>query len=162
MKSNRLLMDSRPLVIIPELAQIIGLNESIVIQQIHYWIQINEKAKKNLKDGFFWTYNSMESWVLQFPFWSMSTLKRVFKNLENEGLLVSDNYSESALDRTKWYRVDYEILQKKTKTTPQLLVAKPVNLEDFSIDRNEQFQQRLTQAEHESMKQELKEVGLKG
>lgn len=34
---SKLLLDSNPLVIIPELAVAVGLNESIILQQLHYW-----------------------------------------------------------------------------------------------------------------------------
>ena len=66
---SRLLFDKHPLVVIPELAKIIGLNGAIILQQVHYWINYNRKAGKNYKDEEFWTYNSYEEWQRQFPFW---------------------------------------------------------------------------------------------
>jgi len=50
-KTN-LLLESNPLVIIPELATAIGLNEAVVLQQIHYWL----KTSKHKHDGFAWIY----------------------------------------------------------------------------------------------------------
>lgn len=108
---NNLLLDSQPLVIIPELAEIIGLNEAIILQQIHYWLNINKKTNKNFRDGFYWTYNSYEEWQKQFPFWSIRTITRIFSSLEKDGLLISSNYNKLKIDRTKWYRIDYERLQ---------------------------------------------------
>ena len=74
---SELLMTEEPLIINKKLAAIIGLNESIIVQQIEYWININKKADKkdNYKDGFFWTYNSVKKWTEQFPFWSKETVK---------------------------------------------------------------------------------------
>ena len=55
---TKLLLDEYPLLVLPKLAEKIGLNESIVLQQIHYWNVQNERIKNNFKDGHYWTYNS--------------------------------------------------------------------------------------------------------
>jgi hypothetical protein len=109
---SKLLLDSQPLLVIPELATLIGLSGSIVLQQVHYWVEINRKAKRNFKEGHFWTFNSYETWQAQFPFWSLKTVKRVFTRLEAAGLLVSDNFNRIKFDRTKWYRIDHEALER--------------------------------------------------
>ena len=107
---TRLLLDSQPLIVIPELASIAGLNESIVLQQIHYWTEINRKAGRNYRDGYYWTYNSYQDWQAQLPFWSVSTIKRVLNGLKNKTLIVMANYNQAKFDRTLWYRVDYQAL----------------------------------------------------
>jgi len=109
---NNLLLDEYPLLIMPKLATKIGLNESIVLQQIHYWNEINKKANNNFKDGYYWTYNSYDKWQEQFPFWSLSTIKRTIKKLEDLKLVVTGNYNKLKIDRTKWYRIDYNVLEK--------------------------------------------------
>ena len=55
MRNSKLLFDKSPLLINPDLAVLIGISESIVIQQVHYWIKINEEANRNFRDGLFWT-----------------------------------------------------------------------------------------------------------
>ena len=37
-KSNRMLLDERPLVLLPSLAMAVGVNEAIVIQQLHFYL----------------------------------------------------------------------------------------------------------------------------
>ena len=37
---NNLLIDDYPILVLPKLATEIGLNEAIVLQQIHYWLKI--------------------------------------------------------------------------------------------------------------------------
>lgn len=96
----------------PELASLIGLNEAIVIQQIHYWCEINKKAKKNYKNKTYWTYNSIKQWKEQFPFWSESTIKRTIKNLENKELIITGCFNKKGYDRTKWYCIDYKKLNR--------------------------------------------------
>lgn len=112
---SRLLLDERPLVVIPELAVAVGLNKAIAIQQIHYWVKLNQRADKNFREGHYWTYNSYEDWKDQFPFWSISTIKRIFLELESEKLIITGNFNRLPIDRTKWYRLNYELLNDRVK-----------------------------------------------
>ena len=111
-----MLLNEQPLLIMPQLASIIGLNESIILQQIHYWLEINKKANANYKGGYYWTYNTYEQWKEQFPFWSMCTIVRIIKSLEKLKLVISGNYNKIKLDRTKWYRIDYKELEALENT----------------------------------------------
>ncbi len=94
--------------IIPSLAAKIGLNEAVVLQQIHYWLGI---SKHNM-EGRTWVYNTYEEWQKQLPFWSVSTIKRTIRSLEMLGLLLSENWNQMKMDKTKWYSIDYEKLQE--------------------------------------------------
>ena len=105
---NKLLFDERPLVVLPTLAVKVGLNEAIILQQLHYWL----KDSKNVRDGYTWVYNSYEDWQTQFPFWSVRTIKRIITGLENKGIIVSGCFNKMRADRTKWYRIDYEKLNE--------------------------------------------------
>jgi hypothetical protein len=104
---SNLLLDERPLLVLPKLAEVIGLNEAIALQQIHYWI----KESNKVHEGRQWTYNTYEEWLKQFPFWSKSTLRRTFTSLEKQGLLITDNFNKMKADKTKWYTIDYNKLQ---------------------------------------------------
>jgi hypothetical protein len=107
---TKLLFDTQPLIIIPELAVLVGLNEAIILQQVHYWTEHNRKAGSNLKEGFTWTFNSYKDWQKQFPFWSTDTIKRAILKLEKLRLLISASFNSLKIDKTKWYRINYEIL----------------------------------------------------
>jgi|SRR5690625_4419798 len=108
---NKLLLDEQPILILPQLATIIGLNESIILQQVHYWIKHNESSNRNHKEGHYWVYNTFDEWEKQFPFWSGRTIKRTFKKLEDEKLLIVGHYNKKSYDRTKWYRINYKTLE---------------------------------------------------
>lgn len=110
-----LLIEEPPLQVLPSLAKSIGLNEAIVLQQIHYWL----RKSNNVKDSHKWIYNSMTNWQKQFSFWSLPTVKRVFRSLENQGLLITANYNKAGFDKTKWYRIDYEKLQHMSQRSDQ-------------------------------------------
>lgn len=111
---TKLLLDSKPLVIIPELAIAIGLHEAIILQQIHYWLKLNEAESRNFYDGHYWTYNSYKDWQKQFPFWNESTIRNLIRSLEGRGLLIVGNFNKLKIDRTKWYRINYNFLPSAT------------------------------------------------
>lgn len=105
---SNLLLDERPLLVLPSLAAgLKSLDEAVILQQIHYWIE----KKQNYREGRYWVYNSMENWMQQFP-WikSRTTLTRYFNNLEKKGLLITGNYNKAGFDKTKWYTIDYSTL----------------------------------------------------
>lgn len=105
------LFDDYPIVVDRKLAATIGLNEAIVLQHIHYWLVNNQKSNTNFYEGRYWTFNSMKKWHEEvFYFWSIETVKRVFKSLEKEGLLIVGNFNKKGYDRTKWYTIDYQKL----------------------------------------------------
>lgn len=126
---SRLLYDERPLVLIPELARLLktqpgfsGIDEALVLQQVHYWVITNQRAQRNEREGYFWTYNTFKAWADQFSnLWSQSTLKRIFTRLEKRGLLISGRYNKSNIDRTKWYRVNYEELDRLCQSEPSIV-----------------------------------------
>ena len=109
----RLLFNEEPITINRLAAKVLGLNEAIVVQQIHYWLNINEKAKKNIFDGRVWTYNTYEKWQNEnFDFWSVKTVRRIFDSLEKKKILIKGNYNNKKYDRTLWVTLDYEKLEK--------------------------------------------------
>ncbi|HEB2379826.1 TPA: DnaD domain protein, partial [Staphylococcus aureus] len=92
---------------LPKLAELIGLNEAIVLQQIHYWLN-NSKHKY---DGKTWIFNSYPEWQKQFPFWSLITIKRTIYSLEKQNLLLIGNYNKAKFDKTKWYTINYQTIE---------------------------------------------------
>ncbi|MDP9473435.1 MAG: hypothetical protein M3Q71_22700, partial [Chloroflexota bacterium] len=137
---HRLLIDEPPLQVLPSLAVAIGLNEAIVLQQIHYWLQ----RSTNERDGRRWVYNSVKEWQAQFPFFSNATLRRTLESLEKRGLIVTAKHNRAAFDRTKWYAIDYDVLA--ALTTPEEKSDRIAHFEQFDAPQNEQFDRR--QNEH--------------
>lgn len=104
----------------PTLATLIGLNESIILQQIHYWLKHKEKSAQDYIDGHYWVYNTYEQWQEQFPFWSIMTIRRTITKLENKGLLISGNYNMAGFDNTKWYSINYAALDNLVSPSVQI------------------------------------------
>jgi hypothetical protein len=110
---SRLLIAEPPLLVLPSLAKAIGLNEAIFLQQLHYWLQ--GKSGK-ARDGRLWVYNTYEEWAEQLPFWSIRTIRRIVGDLESRGLVISTSeYNTQKMDRTKWYSLDYVLLDRLTE-----------------------------------------------
>lgn len=111
---SKVLFDEHPLVIPVETAKKLGLEEAIILQQVHYWLQDKAKAAdpKFFHDGRYWIYDTYDDWKDAFPFWSISTIRRKIAGLEKSGMLLSANYNENATARMKWYSIDYDKLEK--------------------------------------------------
>ncbi len=112
---NNLLIDDYPILVLPKLAAEIGLNEAIVLQQMHYWLK---KSNHNY-DGRRWIYNSYKEWEQHFPFWSNATIRRTISSLEKQELLFVGNYNKAGFDNTKWYSIDYFKLEGVSKRLAQ-------------------------------------------
>jgi hypothetical protein len=108
--SSPLLIEEPPLQVLPALAIKIGLNEAIVLQQLHYLLR-NPLFGRKLGEHR-WIFNTYEEWRSRFfPFWSCDTIKRTFGALAKRGLIVSCQ-PEGRLSRRKHYRVNYEELAR--------------------------------------------------
>ena len=103
---SKLLIQESPLQVLPTLAKVIGLNEAIIVQQVHYWL--TGKSGKVI-EGRRWIYNGYKEWREQFPFWSDDTITRAFRSAEKRGVLLSRQ--EKSFNRKKWYTLDYDTLE---------------------------------------------------
>lgn len=56
MNYNELFINKDDVLLIRKtLVKVLGnLNEAVVLNQIHYWLEINKKADKNFRDGRYW------------------------------------------------------------------------------------------------------------
>ena len=109
-KSNRVLFDERPLILLPSLARAVGVNGAIVIQQLHFYLANPDNGR--VHDGERWIFNSYEQWhKSDFPFWSAVTIRRIFCDLEKRKLIAS-RQPEGRASRRKYYRINYGALEK--------------------------------------------------
>lgn len=108
---SNLLFDDQPLICQPGLAYLLhSSDKAIMLQQLHYWLQRTNNVQE---DGYKWVYNSMDDWLKQFPWLGdRNRVSKYFKELEKLGLVVTGNFNKFKFDRTKWYRIDYDALEK--------------------------------------------------
>ena len=106
---SNLLINEPPLQVLPSLANKIGLNEAIVLQQVHYWLA----HAKTKYDGKMWIYKTFERWREQdFKFWSKRTIERIFKKLTDMGLLLVEKLADNKQNRVNFYTINYEELNR--------------------------------------------------
>ena len=150
--ASKLLIDDYPIQVLPRLAQEIGLNEAIVLQQMHYWLGISKHEKEGKK----WIYNSYPQWVEQFPFWSESTVKRTINKLEKQNLLFVGNYNKAGFDKTKWYSINYTELNKLvTLSSGHNDTTNSPNWNDEDVSMNRPIPETTTENTTETIKNTL-------
>lgn len=101
---TRLLINEAPLQIFPTLARKIGLNEAIVLQQMHYWLHLNGESQHGV-------YNTSEQWQKQFPFWSIDTLRRTIISLKSQGLIIDTKVNQNKPNQCFGHTINYEALE---------------------------------------------------
>lgn len=136
--TSNLLINEPPLQVLPSLAKKVGLNEAIVLQQVHYWL--NPKHNKNCFNGRHWVWNTYEQWQEQFPFWSIITIRRAINSLEKIGILIS-YVDTSAFKNLKYYSINYDLLNEiSSSQTQEPVVSESLENPRFSgTNTNEQI-----------------------
>jgi len=126
-----------------DLATKYGVDEAIMIKSFQYWIRLNKANKSNFYDGHYWTYNTIKSLSLLFPFWSEKQVRTVLQNLLNRKVLIKGNYNKMGFDRTIWYA-----FMNENDFLPILKKENPSNKMGKSILPNGQMQ--VTEVENQS------------
>ncbi|ANB60525.1 DnaD domain-containing protein [Anoxybacteroides amylolyticum] len=121
-----------------QLACQIGVNESIVLCDLHQLLQ---------ETGSDWVVLTYEEWQKRLPFWSPSTIRRVVRKLERLGYIESGNFNKNKVDQTKSYRLNNEELQKQriVLTEERLFAATTSFMEETEPQRTEKEQHRMHQ-----------------
>lgn len=88
----------------PELAFEIGLNESILLLQIEFWIRTSTTEEH---DGKRWTYQSITEIQEFFPFWSTATINRAIQSLIDKQLVIIGNFNKAKYDKTRWFSINH-------------------------------------------------------
>lgn len=79
-----------------------GVNEAMVIQQLHFILQRDTAEEK---DGLKSVRMTYADWQRQFPYWSDSTIRRIFDALRDVQVVRFTRTREAA-----WYAIDYDAL----------------------------------------------------
>jgi len=96
-----------PLLIPPDLAKEIGLHEAVILQQMHYWLE----KSNHLINGCRWIYNTYRAWQKQFPFLSLSSIRKAIARLKGLNLLKTERFDKQRWNQTKWYSINYQRLE---------------------------------------------------
>lgn len=83
----------------------VGVEKAILIDNLAFWIKKNQANGKHAHLGHYWTYNSADAFSELFPYWKADKIGRMLKQLEDDSIVLSDNFNELKMDRTKWYTI---------------------------------------------------------
>ncbi len=132
----RIYLENTPTVerLVPALAVAIGLNESIMLLQIDFWIGQTD----NFIDGKYWTYQSVRDMHTKaFPYWSIATINRTVASLQSQGLLHTANYNKRKGDKTRWFALNLEGLKRLGEKVPSISVIHGAFQNETPITQNE-------------------------
>ena len=101
------LLDEHPITFHKSLALTIGLNEAIILQYIHFWINSKRKEQEEV-----WIYKTYSQIQEELPFFSDSTIKRTIKKMLDLKILKKENRNKTKIDKTNWYTIDYQKLSE--------------------------------------------------
>lgn len=93
-----------------EVAKVYGVEESILIHNIFFWIKKNVANDKHKHDGRYWTYNSSKAFAELFPYFNEKKISRLLAKMCKDNILVKGNFNQTAFDRTLWYSLSDETL----------------------------------------------------
>lgn len=86
-----------------EVAQLVGVNAAVLLENIAHWVEHNQANEENYHDGHYWTFNSMKAFEELFPYIKPRGIRTALEKLKEEGLIIVGNYNKSPYDRTQWY-----------------------------------------------------------
>lgn len=139
-KQASLLIDEPPILVYPTLASKLGINKAVVIQQLHFLLNSakSSNSKYNFVDGKWWVYNSYADWKTEHFTWlSESSIKRFFLELEQDGLVESQQGVKHPNDREKWYTIDYAAWEKfMLRSSDQNSLMEGLKESDQTSDQN--------------------------
>jgi hypothetical protein len=96
------LLNELPRYVLPSLAVRLGLNEAIVLQQLH-WCMNRESAL--VEGNVRWVKVPMDEWLRHLPFWSESTIRRTLSSLRDSELIETRRGKEQGV-----YAIHYDRL----------------------------------------------------
>ncbi len=122
--SDMAVFEESPLLVRPTLAALIGVNEAIFLNQIHYWLEQYQNDPKHRWEGRPWIFNSAADWRKQFPFWSSDTIKRLTKRLRKLGLIETRQFDKRSWKMHLYYTINYSRVQDLiTEANPAVAAA---------------------------------------
>ncbi len=110
---NSRVIDSEDLCLVlqPLIAKKFGRSSAVFLQQLHYWIT-SERSNGFTHHGKKWVYNTFESWADNLKTYSVSTIKRCIKKLEEAGIIQCKKLNPFKGNRTNYYTIDYKRLSE--------------------------------------------------
>src|SRR6185503_20068363 len=114
----------------PELAKEIGLNESILLLQLEYWLTRQGEVRD---DGYLWVRKPVRQIQETFSFWSIGTINTIIDALVRKEYVVTAGLDQSRGRSGRWLRLNLDKLSslksiRVCSESEQSLFRKPSDL----------------------------------
>jgi len=112
----------------PYVASVVGVDCSIMLSNIEFWVETNEKNKINFHEGKYWMYNSINAFCELFPFWSEQNIKTILSKLIKHRYIKKGKFNKKGYDKTSWYTLDVPSVEpvRLELTNHQLELTNPL------------------------------------
>lgn len=111
---SKLLIAESPLQVLPSLVKALGgskyLLDAMFLQQIQFWLS-NPKMGVDI-DGEKFVSFTYEEWHKQFSWVEVDTLRALVARNKEKRLIHVGQYSENPMDKTNYYRINYDVLDE--------------------------------------------------
>lgn len=88
-----------------KVAEDVGILPAVILYNIYFWVDYNEKNGTNYYEGHYWSYNSIAAFQRQFSYVTQKQIRTALEKLRNEGYILTANYNKAPFDKTLWYTV---------------------------------------------------------
>ena len=109
----KLIANEDQICVSPALIMAAGMNGAIFLHQLHMHLEQQSDLIDENDDDYeeAWYCQSYENWAKQLPFWNVPQIMRTVQKLEQLRIIHTTlKFNKYHMDRTKWYRIDYERL----------------------------------------------------
>lgn len=104
-----------------EIAIDYGVNESIFVSYVFFWIKDNEKAQINFKEGRTWICDSLPNLSEKLPWWTTRQIERIIASCVSKNLILQGRHSDQKMDRTNWHTLTDTALEMFQKVSGLLM-----------------------------------------
>ena len=117
-----------------DIATIYGVDNAVMIWNLCHWIDHNAANEKNFYNGRYWTFNSIEAFTKQFPFWSKGQIRRILKSLEDSDVIMTGNFNADRRDRSTWYAFtdSFQQMHLSKSTNANVEIDKSLDINNIS------------------------------
>lgn len=111
---NCLNSKEHPLFFSPTLAKTLGIEASIFLEKLHYWLMHPSQDIGVFHEDKRWIYNTTKDWISQLLVISERTFQRITADLKKRGIILIKNLHAHKNNRTNYYTIDYQKLEELT------------------------------------------------
>ncbi|EDV19037.1 uncharacterized protein TRIADDRAFT_62511 [Trichoplax adhaerens] len=147
-----------------KLEKVFGTRKANFINKLKYWLS---KCGRNINGiSGKWIYNPTHEWANQLNC-STSTIKRLIKSLEEQGIILSKKVNAKRYNQTKWYSLNFNLLNNmltsqdikdntvKNKWTNRLVQNEPIiisnNRNNYTNTSSKKFKNNYSDSKEEEI-----------